>query len=133
MSHHGLKGRVRQDGLTLVGFMMVAALVVFAALVAFKAFPAVLEYYTIKKNINAIVQGGEARGTSVSDIRKAFDRRGQIDDMPSIRGADLDISKEGGEVVIGFSYARKVPLFGNVSLYFDFEGSTSPTNVKESP
>lgn len=123
----------RQSGLSLIGFVLVAALAIFAALVAFKSIPAIAEYYTIKKNINAILQGGEARGSSVSDIRRAYDRRAIIDETPSVTGADLDVSKEQGEVVIGFNYSRKVPLFGNVSLSFDFDYSTSPTNVKEIP
>lgn len=133
MSDRQGQGRGRQGGMTLIGFVLVAALMAFAALVAFRAFPAVLEYYAIKKIVNSIVQGGDARGATVSDIRKAYDRRATIDDTPSMTGADLDISKEGGEVVIAFSYSRKVPLFGNVSLVFDFEGSTGRSNVKEIP
>lgn len=133
MARHGVQVREKQDGLSLIGFVIVAGLMAFAALIAFKTVPAVVEFYTIKKNINAIVQSGEARGASVTDVRKAYDRRASIDETPSLRGADLDIGKEQGEVVISFSYARKVPLFGNVSLYFDFEGGTNPTNVKDAP
>lgn len=133
MMQQRMQPQRQQLGMSLLGFVFVAALMGFAALVAFKAFPAVLEYFTIKKNINAIVQGGEARGATVSDIRKAYDRRATIDDMPSLSGADLDVSKEQGEVVIAFNYSRKVHLFGNVSLCFDFEGSTSPAKLKEIP
>lgn len=122
-----------QGGLSLVGFILVAALVAFAGLVAFRVVPAVIEYYTILKNVNAIVQGGEARGATVADIRKAYDRRASIDDTSSVSGADLDISKDQGEVTIGFSYSRKVNLFGNVNLCLDFEGSTKPTRQREVP
>ncbi|MBS1136085.1 MAG: hypothetical protein H6R11_39 [Proteobacteria bacterium] len=120
-----------QRGLSLVGFVLVAGLVAFAALVAFRVAPAVIEYYTILKNIKAIVQGGEARGATVTDIRKAYDRRATIDETPSLSGADLDISKEQGDVMIGFSYSRKVHLFGNVNVCLDFEGSTGPSKVRD--
>lgn len=122
-----------QRGLSLIGFVLVAALAAFAALIAFKTVPAVVEYFTIKKNINAIVKGGEARGASVTDIRKAYDRRASVDETPSLSGSDLDISKEQGEVVIAFAYSRKVNLFGNVSLCFDFEGATTPQGGGEAP
>lgn len=122
-----------QRGLSLVGFVLVAALVAFAALIAFKTVPAVVEYFTIKKNINAIVKGGEARGASVTDIRRAYDRRAEVDDTSSLSGADLDISKEQGEVVIAFAYSRKVQLFGNVSLCLDFEGATKPPSGSGNP
>ena len=39
---------------------------------------------------------------------------------------ELDISKEGGEVVISVAYAKKVPLFANVALCIDFVASTAP-------
>lgn len=133
MSHRRTAVGARQGGMSLIGFVLLLALLAFAALVAFKTVPAIVEYYTIKKNINAIVKGGEARGASVADIRKAYDRRASIDDTPSMTGADLDVSKEKGEVVIAFSYSRKVHLFGNVSLLFDFEGSTSPGDAKDIP
>jgi hypothetical protein len=37
---------------------------------------------------------------------------------------DLVITKEGGQVVISFSYRKEVPLFANVGLYFNFEASS---------
>ena len=38
---------------------------------------------------------------------------------------DLEITKDGIELVISFSYQKKIPLFSNVSLVFDFEGSSA--------
>ncbi len=45
--------------------------------------------------------------------------------MKSITGQDLEVTKEGGELVISFAYTKKVPLFKNVSLVFDFEGASN--------
>ena len=42
-----------------------------------------------------------------------------------LTAADLEITKEGGELVISFAYTAKVPLFKNASLVFDFEGSSA--------
>jgi hypothetical protein len=119
----------RQRGLSLIGFVLVAALAAFAALIAFKAVPAVVEYFTIKKNVLAIIKSGEAQNAGPNDIRRAYDRRASVDDTPSMRGADLEITKEQGEAVIAFAYSRKVHLFGNVNLCFDFEFSTGPQTV----
>jgi hypothetical protein len=120
-----------QRGLSLIGAAVVGFLILLCVIVATKVTPVLLEYWTIQKTINAIVKGGEARGATVSDIRKSFDRRATIDDIRSITGADLDITKESGEVVIGFSYSRKIPLFANASLCLDLEGATSPTALRE--
>lgn len=114
----------RQEGLTLIGLIVIGIAAVLAAVLAIKLIPVYIDYFTILKNVNAVVKSGETKGASVSDIRKAYDKRAQIDDTSTIAGKDLDIGKEGGDVVIGFSYAKKVHLFGNVSVCIDFEGST---------
>ena len=115
----------RQRGLTLVGMILVGTLVALAALIVIKVVPAYIEYFTILKNINALVQSGDTKGASVADVRKAYERRAQIDDTTSVTAKDLDITKEGGEVVVGFNYSRKINLMANVNLCIDFEGTTS--------
>jgi hypothetical protein len=121
----------RQRGLSLIGMLVVGGLIAFAAVIAMKVTPAIIEYYTIVRNINAIVQSGETKGATVSDIRKLYEKRAAIDNTPSVAPEDLDISKEQGVVVIAFSYSRKIPLFANVSLCLDFEGSTKPTTERD--
>ena len=114
----------RQQGMTMVGIIMVCIIIVILAIGGLKVVPAYIEYFQIKKAVTGIVQGGEARGT-VSDIRKAFDRRATIDDFKSVTAQDIEITKEGNEVVISFAYPKKIPLFSNVSLLIDFEGSSN--------
>ncbi|GAB4166079.1 MAG: hypothetical protein OHK0026_17520 [Rhodocyclaceae bacterium] len=114
-----------QRGLSLVGLILIGALVAAAAMVVIKVTPAYVEYYTILKNVKAVVKSGEAQGT-VADIRKAYERRETIDDTKSVGAKDLDITKSGGEVIISFAYSKKIPLFANVSVCLDFEGSSGP-------
>ena len=113
-----------QRGLSMFGILLVCIGLVLVAIGGLKVVPVYIEYFNVKKAVSGIVQGGEARGT-VADVRRAFDKRAQVDDIQIISGADLEITKEGGEVVVSFAYPKKVPLFGNLSLYFDFAGSSS--------
>ena len=116
----------RQRGLSLVGLIVVGGLVVLVAITGMKVAPAVIEYFTILRNVKAMAGSGELRGATVSDVRRAFDRRTQIDEITSVSAKDIDVTKEGNEIVISFAYAKKIPLFGNVSLLIDFEGSSAP-------
>ncbi len=111
----------KQLGVSLSGLLITAFVVVLLALLALKAVPAYMEFATAKKAINAIASGG---ATSVADVRKAFDSRASIDDISAVTANDLVITKQGGQVVISFSYRKEVPLFANVGLYFNFEAST---------
>ena len=114
----------KQQGMTMIGIVMVCIIIVLLAIGGLKVLPAYIEYFQIKKAVAGVVQSGEARGT-VSEIRKAFDRRATIDDFKAVGAADIEVTKEGNEVVISFAYPKKIPLFSNVSLLIDFAGSSN--------
>ena len=113
-----------QRGLTLVGMLLAVMVVMLLALGIMRVIPAVLEYFTIKNNVNAIVASGELKNASVAEIRGSFMKRAQVNDITAITPSDLEISKDGGEMAISFSYTKKIPLLGPVSLAIDFEGAS---------
>lgn len=115
----------RQQGVSLTGVILSGLLIVLVAIGGMRVLPDVIEYYTILKDAKAVVQDPASRGATVSDIIRAFDRRAQMDEITSIKGQDLDISKEGSDIVIAFAYTKKIPLAARVSLVIDFEGSTA--------
>lgn len=114
-----------QRGLTLISLLVVCGFLALVAILLVKVFPDVEEYFAVLKTVNATAMDPGNKGVSVADIRKSYDRRRQIDNISSVTGADLDIGKDGNEVVISFAYAKKIPLYGPVSLMIDFEGSTA--------
>jgi hypothetical protein len=120
----------KQRGMGFFGVLFLLIGIVFLAILGMKVVPAYIEYFTIKKAVAAISQSGELRGGSVAQVRQAFDRRATIDDITVITPADLEVTKDGNEVVIGFAYQKKVPLFHNISVLIDFAGSSKPTSTK---
>ena len=115
MGHHPI-----QRGVTLTGLMIVLFVLIFIALLGFKLIPAYIDFYTAKKAINAVARGG---ATTVAEVRRSFELRSAIDDV-KVRPSDLEITKEGNELVIGFAYRKEVPLFANVGIYIDFAASS---------
>lgn len=113
--------RGRQRGVSLMGLLVICVILIIGALIGLKVGPAYLEFMQIKKTVTAVALEG---GGTVADIKRAYDRRAQVDDISSVTADDLDITKEGSDVVIGFAYSKKVPLFGQVSLVFDFAGNS---------
>jgi hypothetical protein len=118
----------KQSGLSLVGFLLVAGFVGIVLVLGMKTIPAVIEYYIILKNVNAIVKNGEIKGGTVADYRTAFSKRSVMDEMSSVTAADLDIIKDSNGIEISFAYDRKVHMFGPVSILFEFEGSAIGPN-----
>ena len=79
--------------------------------------------YLIKKGVTATA--ANANGKTVAEIRAMYGKYAEVDHTQTVSPADLDISKEGGEVVIAFAYEKRIPLFWNVSLLIDYKGSTA--------
>jgi hypothetical protein len=113
-----------QRGMTLVGMLLTAIVVILLALGAVRVIPAVLEYFTVKNDVNALVASGELKNASVAEVRESFMKRAEVDGITAVSPSDLVIGKEGGELTISFSYTKRIPLFGPVSLTIDFQGAS---------
>jgi hypothetical protein len=110
--------RMKQLGISLAGLIVGAALFILVAMIGMKMAPSYLEFASIKKAVVAIAQ--EKPGATVLEVRKSFDARATIDAISTVAGKDLEITKEGGELVIAASYRKEIPLAGNVGVYIDF-------------
>ena len=116
----------RQQGFTLSKLLMISVVVGIVALLGMKLTPEYIEYFKIKNNVHAVAQ--EANGSpnaTVADVRRAFERRAEIDHIKGFGASELDITKEGGKIVVAFEYERKVHLIKNISVLIDFAGSSA--------
>ena len=110
--------RMKQLGISLGGLMVGAAIFIVLAMVGMKLGPSYLEFASIKKAVVAIAQ--EKPGASVIEVRKAFDARATIDAITTVQGKDLEVTKDGGELLITAAYRKEVPLAANLGVYIDF-------------
>jgi len=116
-----LARRGPQRGLSLIGLLLGAAVVAFAALLVMKVVPSALEYNAIRSAITKVATAG---GNSIRDYQVAFDRYAAIDDITSISGKDLRVEKRpDGHTVVSFEYEKRIPLFGPASLVIEYRGS----------
>ena len=114
-----------QRGVSLNGLMIGGVIFALVALLAMKALPPWIEYGNLLKAVKGTAADGSLKEASVSQVRAAFGKRAEMDDIKSVTPQDIQVTKEGSELVISFEYSKKVPLFGNTSLVFDFEGSSA--------
>ena len=112
----------RQRGITLFGLLFWAVVIGFAALIGMRVFPAVNEYFTIKRAVNKIA----TEGSTVAEIRNAFEKQKDVEySIVSITGKDLVITKENEKVVVSFAYDKEVELVKPVFLLIKFEGRSN--------
>ena len=111
--------RTKQTGVSLLGLMMASVVIIAVLLIGMKLAPSYIEFFAIKKAVNAIASDKTA-SSSVVEVRRAFDKYATIDDINTIKGSDLEITKDSGSMVIRAAYRREVPLVANVGIYIDF-------------
>lgn len=115
--------RERQRGVSLGGLLIAVVIVVILGITGLKIVPGYIEYSKAKAAIEAIA-ADRSKTSSVAEVRKAYDARATIDDISTPKAVDLEITKEGGNVVISFAYRKEFPLFANVGMYVDFAASS---------
>ena len=115
MGHSSIRGT--QQGVSLMGLIIVLILLAVVALFGMKVIPSYMEFRTAKNAIVAIAH--DRPNATPADIRKAFEARATIDGIDAIKSSDLVIDKGS----ISFAYAKQVPLWTGVSLCIDFAAS----------
>lgn len=111
--------RHKQRGVTFFGLVFYGAVLGSLALVGMQVFPTAVEYMSVVKAVKKA-----ADGSTVAEVRSIFDKAAQIDDIRSISGADLEVTKSGDKVVVNFAYQREMHLAGPAYLLLKYQGSS---------
>jgi hypothetical protein len=106
-----------QRGASLFGLLFIGGILVFVGIVGAQVLPTFTEYQTIGKAVDKARLSGTA-----ADIRSTFDKAAQIDDIKSITGKDLEVTKEGEKTVVSFSYNKEIHLAGPAYLLLKYAG-----------
>ncbi|GKS75676.1 DUF4845 domain-containing protein [Acidovorax sp. SUPP950] len=120
MALHRTASRARQRGLSFIGLIFIGLLAVAAFAIGGQSVPIFLEYQAISKAANKAAR----EGSSVPDVRAIFDRAASIDNISSVQGKDLEVTKRNEKIVVSFSYSREIALAGPAYLVYRFQEQT---------
>jgi len=119
-----MRERVREHGLSMIGFLFVAAVVVIFVMIGFLVTPSYIEYYSVKKALQDALYDVK-NVDSPAEIRSAFQKRADAGYIESVTGKDVDVVKNKNEITASASWTRTLPLVGNASLLLDFEATAT--------
>jgi Tfp pilus assembly major pilin PilA len=114
--------RSRQGGISFIGLLFVVGVLACLVILGAQAFPTVVEYQAILK---AVQKASE--GNTVPEVKMIFEKAAAIDDITSVSGKDLIISKDGDQVVVKFAYTREIHMFGPAYLLLKYAGQSKKT------
>ena len=124
MMGENMRNRHRQGGLTMTGFLFTAIVAVAVVMIGFRMVPPYIEYFTVKK-IMAKTLDDSKQGFSLYQFRRDFDLKASADYIDSVKGSDIEVNKEGNNLVASASWTRTLHLVGNVSLLLEFEATAT--------
>ncbi|MES2819855.1 MAG: DUF4845 domain-containing protein [Pseudomonadota bacterium] len=110
-----------QKGLSLLGWMLLLAVVAFFASAAFKLVPHYMDYMALEKMINSIESEG------AQDVRTIGDFQDRIYKGMTINAIDLDLKEalkikvENNEFQVHLKYEKREPLIRNIDMVVRFD------------
>ena len=126
-----------QQGITLMGFVIVMIVLGFFAYLAMRMIPMFEEYYGISKALDAVVQDPAITTADEAKIRDMVSRHFETGYVDSITPKDIKITRRDKGIILSVVYDVSKPLAYNVNLVGHFEkvSSTIPgwTTVPTSP
>lgn len=115
--HHALHSR--QRGITFIGLLFNAAVLAVTGVVGAQFVPTYLEYVAVGRAAESA-----RNGQTPAEARDLFDKAATINDIKSITGKDIEVTKEGEKVVVAYAYQREIHLVGPAFLTLKYAGRT---------
>jgi hypothetical protein len=119
-----LMGELRKErGMTVIGWLIVLALIAFSALLALRLVPVYLGYYNVASILEGVAHERLSPGTARQEILKRIERRMEINDVKDITPQDIIIKEERGVTTVTADYEVRVPILANIDAVISFHKS----------
>jgi Tfp pilus assembly major pilin PilA len=119
-----MTARTRQTGLTMIGFLFVAAVLIVVAVVGLRVTPSYIEYFSVQRALEQALRDSKEVDTP-REVRLAFGRIRDAGYITSVGPNDIEVTKEGNTIYATASWDSKLHLISNVSLLIEFEAVAS--------
>lgn len=121
-----MAGMSKQGGMTLMGFVMVLAVVGIFAFMAMKLFPVYSEYYSVVQSMKGIQAEPGVANMAPAKIRDLLDRRFNISYIDSVKPEHIKITRNNG-YNLNIKYEVRRPLAYNLDFVAKFDKTVDLT------
>jgi hypothetical protein len=125
--------RYRTRGITLIGFLMLMAVVGFFAYMAMRLIPMYSEYMGVVKSMNLLKAEPGSRNFSPEQVRRDLSLKfnTQYVDDAAIPPESIMVERKGGNSTLRIRYERRVPFVYNLELLATFDKTVSLTGADD--
>jgi Tfp pilus assembly protein PilE len=112
--------RRHQSGMTLISFLITAAVVGFFLFIVMKLFPMYREYFEVKSALKGLANEAGIAHEQPAQIKEKFFKRLYINYSENVKNEHVKIENKGGGQTIYVNYEVRVPLFYNLDAVGKF-------------
>ncbi len=116
-----MNNRKRQGGITLLSFLIVLAVVGFAAFIGMKLFPMYQEYYSVRSSMKGLADEAGVADMNPDRIQEMFFRRLYINYSANVKPANVKFERTDGGWNMRVNYEVRRPLVGNLDVVGKFD------------
>ena len=111
----------KQGGLSLVGFLVVLAVVGFAAYIGMKLFPMYQEYYSVRTAMKSLANEPGVADMDPAKVQDLFFRRLYISYAENVKAQNVKFERTNGGWRMKVNYEVRKPLVGNLDVVGRFD------------
>ena len=117
----------KQSGLSLVGFLVVLAVVGFAAYVGMKLFPMYQEFYSVQSAMKGLANEPGVADMDPAKVQDLFFRRLYINYSENVKPQNVKFERIEGGWKMRVNYEVRRPLVGNLDVVGRFDSTQELT------
>ena len=114
-----MKFRSGQKGVSLLGILVIMALVSFFLMVSIRLLPTYMEGRSVKSAIQGVAETANSK-QSLNEINKRIASTFNTNRIEGITPKDVRVYRDKGKIIIDANYEKRTPLFQNVDAVLMF-------------
>ncbi len=111
----------KQAGITLIGFIIVASLVAFFAVLAMRMAPVYFEYMSVKEAMEKVASEPGAMRATPAMIRESLSRRFDVSYVDTIKPSHVKLVRDRTGKWLVLDYEVRRPIAGNLYMVAVFK------------
>lgn len=117
-----MRSRNTQTGITLIGILLVAFVIMFFLLLGMKLAPPYLNNFKVKSDLAGMAKQPGSSHLARMQVVDSLERRFEIDEVSYVRlSKDLTVKRISGGRSVVIHYSVTVPLIYNISAVVTFD------------
>lgn len=110
----------RQQGMSIVTLLFLAAAFVFVVYIGLKVVPIYTDNMTIKKAMASLSEDVSASTINRETVYETLQKRLDINNINVISKEDIHVSQDGGVILVEIDYVDQRELMGNLEVMATF-------------